>query len=379
MSEIVKELVKARIGVLLLGDGPTSLTALRSLLVSCNVLGVLQTADSPVRGYATKHGIAVASLDDSRELRSIIAKVQPDAVVISSFNRILPKDVLATSCFINVHYSPLPRYRGRANVNWAIINGEETAAISIHLVTAGLDDGNLLFQEQIVIGENDTVQSLYDRLNAIQERELGPAVVKAVAGDPGIPQDHQQATYCCGRVPDDGEIDWNRSCVAIGQLIRALGPPFPGAFTHVDRHRLVIARAEPKKSAPLFVGRVPGRVVGRSRNEGWVDVLTGDGVLRVFDVIPDNAAESIPAATVIRSTRSTLGLSRLDLLRYIASLERRLAALETSDRVSESEGRSVLLPVERQPGPLGLKPTTVEKIPCSHGFPDLTICPYCFG
>jgi methionyl-tRNA formyltransferase len=368
LGSIVKESLKARIGVLLLGDGPTSLTALRSLLISCNVLGVLQTAESPVRAHATRHGIAVWSLKDSRELRSIIEEVKPDAVVISSFNRILPEDLLATSCFINVHYSPLPRYRGRANVNWAIINGEETAAISIHRVTPGLDDGNLLFQEQVVIGENDTVQLLYDRLNVIQERELGRAVVRAVAGDPGVPQDHQQATYCCGRVPDDGEIDWNRSCVAIGQLIRALGPPFPGAFTYVDSHRLVIARAEPKKDAHRFVGRVPGRIVGRSRSEGWVDVLTGDGVLRVFDVIPDNAAESMLAATVIRSTRTTLGLSRLDLLRHITSLERRLAALETSDRVSEADESSVLLPLSGRPG---LKPTAGEKKPVPVASPHL--------
>jgi methionyl-tRNA formyltransferase len=334
LGSVVKISSKAKIGVLLLGDGPTSLTALRSLFVLCNVLGVLHTSDSPARAYAIKHGITVSSLRDIRELQSIIEKAQPDAVVISSFNRILPKDVLATSRFINVHYSPLPAYRGRANVNWAIINGEETAAISIHHVTPGLDDGNLLFQERIVIGENDTIQSIYDRLNAIQERELGPAVIKAVAGNPGVPQDHQQATYCCGRVPDDGEIDWTRTSVAIGQLIRALGPPFPGAFTHLDSQRLVIARAEPKKDAHRFVGRVPGRVIGRSGREGWVDVLTGDGVLRLFDVIPDKATASIPAATVIRSTRATLGLSRLDLLRYITSLEWRLAALETSDRVS---------------------------------------------
>ena len=188
---------------------------------------MLQTADSPVRAYATKHGIAVSSLNDSRELQSIIAKAQPDAVVISSFNRILPKDVLATSCFINVHYSPLPRYRGRANVNWAIINGEETAAISIHLVTPGLDDGNLLFQEQIVIGENDTVQSIYDRLNAIQERELGPAVVKAVAGDPECPRIISKPRIVvdvCQTMEKSIGLD---RAVAIGQLIRALGPPFP--------------------------------------------------------------------------------------------------------------------------------------------------------
>jgi methionyl-tRNA formyltransferase len=95
----------------------------------------------------------------------------------------------------------------------------------------------------------------------------------------------------------------------------------------------VIARAEPRKDSPRYEGRVWGRVVDRSRSEGWVDVLTGDGVLRVFEVIPDTAPIA-PAAAIIRSTRTTLGLSRLDLLRCIDELERRVAALEATPRAT---------------------------------------------
>jgi methionyl-tRNA formyltransferase len=93
----------------------------------------------------------------------------------------------------------------------------------------------------------------------------------------------------------------------------------------------VIARAEPRKDSLRYEGRVWGRVVDRSRSEGWVDVLTGDGILRVFEVIPDSAPIA-PAAAIIRSTRITLGLSRLDLLRCIDELERRVAALEATAR-----------------------------------------------
>jgi methionyl-tRNA formyltransferase len=322
----------ARPSVLLIGEGPTSLTALRSLNESCNVQGVLRSlADpdmvaDPVRTFAAEHGIAVWTPDNLLELPLYITKLKPEAVVISSFNRILAPDILALSRFVNVHYAPLPRYRGRANVNWAIINEEPTAGISIHLVVPGLDNGNILFQKEIAITPADTAQSVYERLNTIQERELGPAVMRAVAGDPGSPQDHRLATYGCGRVPDDGEIDWRKSCAEIDRLIRALSAPFlPGAFTHLGRRRLVIARAEPRKDPPLYAGRIPGRVVGRSPREGWVDVLTGDGILRLFQLIPDSTAIT-SAADIIRSTRMTLGLSRLDLLRYIDTLEERLAA-----------------------------------------------------
>lgn len=195
----------------------------------------------------------------------------------------------------------------------------------------GLDHGNILFQEQVAIGPTDTAQSLYERLNAIQERGIGSAVIRAVAGDPGLPQDYRHATYGCGRVPDDGEVDWSKSSATIDRLIRALSSPFPGAFTHLDRRRLVIVRAEPRKDPPRYEGRLPGRVIERSRSEGWVDVLTGDGILRLFEVIPESTALA-PAAAVIRSTRTTLGLSRLDLLRCIDALEGRIAVLEAAAR-----------------------------------------------
>ena len=236
--------------------------------------------------------------------------------------------------FVNVHYSLLPHYRGRANVNWAIINGETTAGISIHLVVPELDGGNLLFQRAIPIAANDTVTTLYERLNAIQEDELGNVVVRAINGYQGISQNAENASYGCTRVPEDGEIDWRQPTETIDRLIRGLTPPFPGAFTYLAGQRLIIARASPL-DAPRYIGRVPGRIAGRSRSDGWVDVLTGDGVLRVFTVLPLDTDRPCAAASVIRSTRATLGLSRLDLLRRIVALEDRLASLERLEGVHE--------------------------------------------
>jgi methionyl-tRNA formyltransferase len=318
--------------VVLLGDGPTALTALRSLVIPCRVVHVLrgpnQTDNDPVRAFAAMKDISVSELQGLDQLSQLIADLRPAAVVISSFSRIIPPQVLASGRFINVHYSLLPRYRGRANVNWAIINGETAAGISIHLVVPELDSGNLLFQQGIAIAPEDTVTSLYERLNAIQERELGGVVLRAIAGDQGIPQSSHHPSYGCARVPDDGEIDWRQPSDVIDRLIRGLTPPFPGAFTHLDAERLMIARASPLLDAPAYVGRVPGRIVGRSPAEGWVDVLTGDGVLRVFSVVASISEHPCAAASVIRSTRATLGLSRLDLLRRIAALEERFALLE---------------------------------------------------
>jgi methionyl-tRNA formyltransferase len=319
--------------VLLLGDGPTALTALRSLIQCCRVVGVIRTSaeigPDPVRICAEQAGIPILALQHLHELSQIVRKLRPAAVVISSFNRILSPEVLSLGCFINVHYSPLPRYRGRANVNWAVINGEPTAAISIHIVSPCVDSGNILFQDETSIQPSDTAASLYCRLNTIQERELGRVVARAVEGFVGVPQDHKSATYGCARIPEDGEIDWSHSTIDIDRLIRALTPPFPGAFTHLEGQRLIIARAGIRCNPPSYAGRVPGRIVRRSRPSGWVDVLTGDGLLRIFDVIPESGGIS-SAAAHITSTRATLGLSRLDLLRRIEVLESRIAALEAA-------------------------------------------------
>jgi len=318
--------------VLLLADGPTGFTALRSLAAQCRVVQVFRKPDQPeasaLRAFAKAQGILVTELQELNQLRKAIADLRPAAVVISSFDRIIPPQILALCRFVNVHYSLLPHYRGRANVNWAIINGETTAGISIHLVIPELDGGNLLFQQAIPIGPNDTVACLYNRLNAIQERELGGVVLRVVAGYQGTGQNTDQASYGCTRVPDDGEIDWRQPTDAIDRLIRGLTPPFPGAFTHLDAQRLIIANASPRIDAPSYVGRVPGRIVGRSPSEGWVDVLTGDGVLRVSSVLTANSERPCAAAFVIGSTRATLGLSRLDLLRRVVALEDRLASLE---------------------------------------------------
>jgi methionyl-tRNA formyltransferase len=253
-------------------------------------------------------------------VRKLIEDLRPDCVVISSYNRILPPDLLGMSRFINVHYAPLPKYRGRANVNWAIINGEKVAGISIHRVSPGLDAGNILFQETIPISDTDTVATLYERLNAIQRRALGGAVARFLAGHEGEPQDESQATYCCARLPEDGDINWSHGTLAIDRLIRALAAPYPGAFTWFEGRRLTIRAATPVSGGPRFIGRVPGRIVAVSKSDGTVDVLTGDGALRLFEVQRDGAAPA-PAASVIKSVKATLGLRTADLLKRIEQLE----------------------------------------------------------
>jgi methionyl-tRNA formyltransferase len=318
-----------RLRVVLVGAGPTTATALAGLLDEFVVAALLRSGEDDVTALAARHGVPVVADTTVASLRQIVESVRPDAVVVSSYDRILPADMLAGIPFVNVHYAPLPRYRGRATVNWAIINGDPDAHISIHCLAPELDAGGVLFAGSTPIEQTDTVSSLYERLNELQRRHLAGAVRRRIDGDLGEPQDESAASYGCTRLPADGELRWAGPTVDADRLVRSLTPPFPGAYTYQGLRKLLVHRAEVRHDAPRYEGRVPGRPVGRSAAEGWVDVLTGDGVLRLHTVQLDGE-EPAAAADVIRSVRQTLGLSTQDLLAKIGELENRLA-LEKPD------------------------------------------------
>jgi methionyl-tRNA formyltransferase len=310
--------------VLLLGMGPTALSALESLAARFQVSAVIRDVD-PVSGdevvdHAKELGIPLLTDVSIAGVRHAIASHRPACTVVSSYNRVLQADLLEQGRFVNVHYAPLPEYRGRANVNWAIINGEPDAAISVHVLGPGLDSGDILYQERIPIGPDDTVTDLYNRLNSIQRETLGATVERYISGYGGEPQDESAATYGCARVPDDGEIDWSAPTRQIYALVRALTAPYPGALTYLNARRMHIVRAVPLADAPRYVGRIPGRVVGRSVREGYADVLTSDGVLRIHEVRLEDCAIR-PASECITSTKQTLGLRTSDLLARLEAFE----------------------------------------------------------
>jgi methionyl-tRNA formyltransferase len=309
--------------VLLIGMGATTLSALQSLLETCHIVGLVrESADpqsDPVLQLAERAGVRIFADATLQGVERAIRKLEPECVVVSSYGRLLPAATLAHCPFLNVHYAALPAYRGQANVNWAIVNGETSTGISIHILELEADAGNVLFQQMVPIESRDTVTDVYARLNEVQRRHLGATVVRFLNGDRGTPQ-VGEPTFGCMRLPADGEIDWTQSTDTIDRLVRALVRPFPGAFTYVGGERLMVWKAEPVANPRCYAGRIPGRVVAASRRQGYVDVLTGDGVLRLLDVQFDGA-EPCAAAEAITSVRTRLGLRAGDLLERIATLE----------------------------------------------------------
>jgi methionyl-tRNA formyltransferase len=314
--------------VVLVGLGSTTASALDALLERFEVVALVRPGDDRVVAAARAAGAEIHPDTGLASVVALVEDVRPDAVVVSSYDRILPSSLVSAVPCINVHYAPLPGYRGRATVNWAIINGETSTAMTVHCLEPDLDAGGILVQVPVQIGPGSTTGSLYDELNSLQRRHLADAVERRLGGDRGTPQDETQATYSCGRVPGDGEIDWHGSTSSVDRLVRALDGPFPPAFTHLGSARIEVLRAEPVVDAPVHVGRIPGRVIRVDRAVGHVDVLTGDGVLRLL-AVTDGTSESTRPADLITSVRHTL-VSGVEA--RLALVEQRLAAIQSEVR-----------------------------------------------
>lgn len=327
--------------VLHLAYGQAAPAALRSLSRTCNVVGLVlppgaDEASTPVLGEPLARLLPRWPCARVSDLTRIVRRERPDIGVICSFDRVLPTEVVREIPWVNVHYAPLPEYRGRAVVNWAIINRLAETAVTIHRVVPDLDAGEILWQQRVTIDDTTTIASLYAALNAALEETLGGLIAPFLDGKiPGVPQNPAAATYCSTRVPADGLLDLTRPAEECAALIRALTRPFPGAFTYYRGRRLTVWAAEVAENPRRYVAVVPGRVAQIDPGRG-VDVLTGCGVLRVTEVgLADG--HPVPADSIIKSTRDTLGplgsLDVADLIVRVESLEAAVAKLASTSNL----------------------------------------------
>jgi len=191
----------------------------------------------------------------------------PDVMVIWSYSMILPKsviDVPRRGC-VNLHGGLLPHYRGPHVMQWAIINGETETGVTLHYVDAGIDTGPVIAEERFPIEPEDDAFVVRGKLREAGTRLLRtwwPAIADGTA--PRAPQDESRAKYYPLRTPEDGRIDWTAPAATIHNLVRALAPPWPGAFTRLGAEKLVLRRVavlagEGASARPGIVGSVDGR------------------------------------------------------------------------------------------------------------------------
>ena len=237
----------------------------------------------PVKEVAVSFGYEINQPASIRtdEFADHMAKYKPDIIVVVAYGHIIPKNILAIPkiATINIHASLLPKYRGPAPIQWAIINGEKETGVTIILMDEGLDTGDILLSSKVEIFPDDTSGILHDRLSALGADLLIQTIKSFETGNINpIPQDHTQATYAPILKKNDGRMNWEMPAQTLEAFIRGM-TPWPGAFTFHGNKRLKIFKAR-----PIIIDTVetPGTVIKRFPDE--LCVATGKGVLSLIKI-----------------------------------------------------------------------------------------------
>lgn len=268
-----------------------------------------KTFPSPIKETAIRLGYDLIQPDAVRTeaFSDLVVKYEPDFFVVTAFGHILSEQTLSIPRIgaINIHASLLPRYRGSAPIQWAIINGEKETGVTTILMDKGMDTGDILLSSKTEITADETSATLHDRLSYLGAELLIKTLTLYQNDqlDP-IPQDHTLASYAPMLKKNDGRIDWTMPPHKIEAFIRGM-TPWPGAFTFHGEKRLKIFSALPvliENDAP------PGVVV-----EGFPDemrVSTGKGLLSILEIQGESGkrlvikdflrGHKIPPGTILR-------------------------------------------------------------------------------
>lgn len=238
---------------------------------------------SPIKEKALSHDLVVFQPPSFKERKAVdqLAELKPDVLIVVAYGLILPRTVLDLPAWgaINVHASLLPRYRGAAPIQWAVINGETETGITTMRLDSGMDTGDMLLRETEPIQDNDTALSLHDRLAGKGAQLLLHTLEFLRQGTlESIPQDHSLATYAPPLKKEQGEIPWGRSVKEIDCLVRGM-TPWPRAYTFFKGKRLIVHQAVPD---PSEREGIPGTIF--SLENGLIRVHTGQGVLAISEV-----------------------------------------------------------------------------------------------
>lgn len=211
-----------------------------------------------------------------------IKDLEPDLIVSAHFREILPEALLKTARLggVNLHTSLLPKYRGRAPINWAIINGETETGLTLHRMEKRADRGPIYYQQRIPISRDDTAPDVYRAMCAAIPTVLGEGLCRVF--DPAFqpsPQNEARATQFGRRTPEDGRIDWRQSAEEIHNLVRAVTKPYPGAFVdNAAGCRCLIWRTA---IGPETDSGLPGNLLGW--HDGHPMIRTGSGTLLILE------------------------------------------------------------------------------------------------
>ena len=239
----------------------------------------------PVKVAAEKHGIPVLqpnTLKDGKGLE-IIKELSPDVIIVAAYGKILPRDILDYPKYgcVNVHASLLPKYRGAAPIQWAVINGDKETGVTIMQMADGIDTGDMLLVKKTEIGINETSEELFDRLSAIGAGALIEALTLIENGEAvAVPQPEGDFGYASMISKDMSAIDWNKPAFEIHNLIRGL-QTWPAASTVLNGKTVKIHKSVLSDQS----GNEAGEIVN---NKNVLTISCGDGnCIDILEIQPD--------------------------------------------------------------------------------------------
>lgn len=237
----------------------------------------------PVKECAIEHGIEVYQPKRVREAECVeyLRQYNADIIVVAAFGQIIPRDILDMPKYgcINVHASLLPKYRGAAPIQYAVLNGEKMTGVTIQKMNEGIDTGDIIMQSEIELAEDETGGSLFDRLAEVGAKLCVEAMLQIETGIAiYTPQDSTFATHVGKITKEMGSIDWSKTAEEIERLIRGLNP-WPSAYTRLDEKTMKVWRSHVVSED---TAAAPGCIVDVTKNT--ILVQTGKGVLSLDEV-----------------------------------------------------------------------------------------------
>jgi methionyl-tRNA formyltransferase len=306
--------------ILFLGTSPFAVPSLNLLSQNENhtLLGVVTQPDrphgrggkqleSPVKTAALALGLPIYQPEKVRakEFREFVRDLAPDALVVAAFGQLISGRMLAIPKYggINVHGSLLPRWRGAAPMQYALIEGDSETGVTTMQMDVGLDTGDILLKSSLPLDTVTDLADLEQKLSVLGADLLIETLSALERGDCApIPQEAELATYAPSLPSDFGEIDWMSSAVGIYNLVRGVTPK-PGAFTFWQEKRLKIWETRPL-ATPLKCDGIPGVIQNVDRQ--GITVSTGSGALLLVSVQPESKGR-MNAADWARGARITAG------------------------------------------------------------------------
>lgn len=261
---------------------------------------------SPVKEFALAHDIPVFQPLKMRdgEAMGYIRDLDPELIVVAAYGRILPDDILSYPLHgcINVHSSLLPKYRGAAPINWAILNGDKTTGVTIMHMATELDAGDIILQRETDIGPDETAPQLFDRLAVLGGKLLVEAVSQIERGEAArLPQVSSEATYASMLGRELSPMDWTKPAQTLHDQVRGL-LPWPCATAEFGGTRCkVFSTAVLEGTTDLTPG-----TVAEAGKDGIVMVCGGGSLLRVKELQPDGK-KRMAAADFLRGHPLTVG------------------------------------------------------------------------